>query len=198
MENGLHDNDHNEQGQTSNEGSVASYDDPGKEGATDAEFPSLELVEVMPGTAVVFGDVPKDMDVLDFGLMPQDDKNQLSNALGALGDAGSIYGSLANAAQSAQGLYRVNDATMALLKSGARLADKDGAKLGTVFQNGKMVAQARFIPVSMTSASTLASIGPAVAMIALQMQLDGINRLVEANVALTRQTLQTINQAQWA
>lgn len=199
MENGLHASDNNnEQSRTDNNQSEEPSENTREEQAVGAALPSVELVEVMPGTAVVFGDVPEDMDLLDFGLVPQEDRDRVSNALGTLGNVGSVYGNLANAAQSVQGLYRVNDATMALLNSGARLASKDGAKLGTLFQNGKMVAQARFVPVSMTAASTLASIGPAIAMIALQMQLDGINKLVQANIALTQQTLQTINQEQWA
>lgn len=199
MENGLHtSDDDNEQSRTDNNQSEESSVNNSEGQAVGAELPSVELVEVMPGTAVVFGDVPEDMDLLDCGLVPQDDRNQLSNALGTLGNAGSVYGNLTNAAQSVQGLYRVNDATMALLNGGARLAGKDGAKLGTLFQNGKMVAQARFIPVSMTAAATLASIGPAIAMIALQVQLDGISKLVQSNIALTQQTLQSINQEQWA
>nr|HMT85365.1 hypothetical protein [Arachnia sp.] len=96
------------------------------------------------------------------------------------------------------GLFRVNDATLSLLKSGGQMAAKDGAKLGAIFKNGELVAQARFIPASMTAATAIAAIGPAVAMIALQTQLGEISGLVRANIQLTSQTLKTIRSDQWA
>jgi hypothetical protein len=163
----------------------------------ETESPSLELVEVVPGTAVVFGDVPKGLDLSGFGLIPPQDRDALSTVLGAVGNAGTIGGNMANGISSAQGLYRVNEATLSLLKSGGQLASKDGAKLGSIFKNGQLVAQARFVPVSM-AASAVAAIGPAVAMAALQMKLDEISGLVKTNIALTEQTLRTINQEQWA
>jgi hypothetical protein len=159
--------------------------------------PSLELIEVIPGTAVVFGDVPEELDLLSFGLVPERDRELLSSVLGIIGNAGTIGGNLANAITAAQGLYRLDGPTQALIDSGARLAMKDGAKLGSIFKDGHLVAQARFVPVSMT-ASAIAAIGPAVAMVALQMQLNKISGLVESNIALTKQTLGLINQEQWA
>ena len=72
---------------------------------------------------------------------------------------------------------------------------------GTVyrlFKNGELVAQARFIPASITAATAIAAIGPAVAMIALQMQLGEISGLVRTNIQLTTQTLKVIRNEQWA
>lgn len=160
--------------------------------------PSTTLVEVIPGIAVVFGDVPEGLELVDFGVIPDFDRVQLSTVLGSIGNAGTVAGNLANAVTSAQGLYRVNDATLTLLKSGGELAAKDGAKLGAIFKNGELVAQARFIPASITAAQTVAAIGPAVAMIALQMQLSEISGLIQTNIALTTQTLKAIRHDQWA
>jgi hypothetical protein len=90
-----------------------------------------------------------------------------------------------------QGLYRISDATQALLKAGGMLAIKDGANLGTVLSSSGF-AQARFIPVTAVSAAqTAAAAGPALAMIALQMQLSEITGLVRTNIALTSQVLTT-------
>jgi hypothetical protein len=89
---------------------------------------------------------------------------------------------VAEAVTSTQGLVRVNDATLSLLKSGGQMAAKDGAKLGAIFKNGELVAQARFILLSMTAATAIAAIGPAVAMIALQMQLGEISGRVRSNI----------------
>ena len=163
-----------------------------------ADAPSTTLVEVIPGTAVVFGDVPQGFEIIDFGLIPSSDRARLSTALGSIGNAATIGGNLANAVSSAKGLYRVTDATRALLESGGKLASKDGAKLGAIFKNGDLVGQARFVPYTVTAAEAVAAFGPAVAMIALQMQLNEISGLVQTNIALTAQTLKTIRHLQWA
>ena len=156
------------------------------------------LVEISPGMAVAFGEVPDGLQLADLGLVPALDRLQLNRALGSVSNLATITGNLAEASASAQGLFRVNEATLALLKSGAEMASKDGAKLGAIFQNGKLVGQARFIPASMTAGTAIASIGPAVAMLALQMQLSEISGLVQANIALTSQTLKTIRHDQWS
>lgn len=159
---------------------------------------STTLVEVSPGTAVVFGDVPTDLDLIDFGLLPAPDRVALSDALALVGNIASIAGNVANAVAGAQGLYRITDATRALLANGGQLAVKDGASLGTIFANGKMIAQARFIPAGVTTAQLAASLGPALAMVAIQMKLDEISDLVKINIALTTQTLKAIRHEQWS
>lgn len=93
----------------------------------------------------------------------------------------------------------MSSATQALLNNGAVLAVKDGANLGSMWINGDLVAQARFIPVTALSAAALAAaIGPAVAMVAMQMQLQQIAGLVRTNIALTTQVLTTVRKEQWA
>jgi hypothetical protein len=159
---------------------------------------STILVEVIPGAAVVFGAVPEGLELIEFGLIPAIDRERLSTILGGLGNAGTVVGNAAEAISSARGLYRVSEASMALLKSGGELAAKDGAKLGAIFNNGHLVGQARFIPVGVSAAAAAAAIGPAAAMIALQMQLNEISGLVKTNIALTKQTLKAIRYEQWS
>ena len=61
------------------------------------------------------------------------------------------------------------------------------------------LTQARFIPVTGLSAmQTAAAIGPAVATIALQVQLAEITSLVKKNYALTGQVLATLHRGQRA
>jgi hypothetical protein len=104
-----------------------------------------------------------------------------------------------SAMAGAQGLYRLSEASQALLNAGGRLAVKDGANLGAIFNAHGLVGQARFIPVSaMNAANMAAAIGPALATIALQMQLSEITGLVRTNIALTTQVLGTIRTEQWA
>ncbi|MCQ6463541.1 hypothetical protein NPN16_24540, partial [Vibrio parahaemolyticus] len=80
------------------------------------------LVEISPGMAVVFGDVPEGLELLEMDFIPSFDRAQLNSALGALGNVGTIVGNVGEAIASAQGLYRVNEATLSLLKSGGQLA----------------------------------------------------------------------------
>ncbi|WP_007024068.1 hypothetical protein [Saccharomonospora iraqiensis] len=162
---------------------------------------STVLAEVLPGIAVVFGEeVPAELEpgLVDFGLVPAADREQIATALAAIGNTATVAGNLGNAFAGVQGLYRIDNATRALMSSGGTLAVKDGANLGTVLLNGKM-AQARFLPVSTVSAAqTAAAIGPALAMVGLQMQLSEITGLVRTNIALTNQVLTTIRNEQWA
>ena len=159
---------------------------------------STILMEVADDVVVLFGEVPEGVELVDLGLIPEHDRTQLSRALGSIGNAGTIAGNIAEAATSAQGLFRLNEATFSLLRSGGELAAKDGAKLGAILKNGQVIAQARFIPVSVTAATAIAAMGPAVAMIALQMQLGEISSLVRTNIALTTQTLKAIRNEQWS
>ena len=155
---------------------------------------STILMEVADDVVVLFGEIPEGVELLDLGLIPEHDRTQLSRALGSIGNAGTIAGNIAETATSAQGLFRLNEATFSLLRSGGELA----AKAGAILKNGKVIAQARFIPVSVTAATALAAMGPAVAMIALQVQLGEISSLVRTNIALTTQTLKAIRNEQWS
>lgn len=179
-------------------GNEADSAEPAIEDSDDTAEVTTTLVEVVPGAVVVFGDIPDGLVPLDMGLIPGVDLERLSVALGSLGNTGTVGGNLANAVASTRGLYRVDAATQALLNAGGKLAVKDGAKLGGVFMNTKLVAQARFIPAGVTAAQTVAAIGPALGLIALQMMLSEVSALVETNIALTKQTLKTIRHEQWS
>ena len=184
-----------------------SQPEDGQEQATEAvelstgaleALPSATLVEIEPGVAVVFGELPDVVDLVPVDLVPAFDLDQVSTSLSTLGNAATVAGNVAEKAASIRGLYRLNAETLQLLKSGGEMAVKDGANLGGIFKGGKLVAQARFVPVTMSTAATAAAIGPAIAMMGLQMKLGEISDLVQANLALTKQTLKTIRYEQWA
>ncbi|MGW1401177.1 hypothetical protein ACWCRF_21505 [Streptomyces sp. NPDC002405] len=176
-------------------------DQPTPDADIDSTTASTVLAEVLPGVAVVFGEVPAELkaDLIDFGLVSAADREQISTVLASIGNTATVAGNLGNAFAGMQGLYRISDATQALLRAGGTLAVKDGANLGAVFANGKIVAQARLIPLTAVSAAqTAAAIGPALAMVGLQMQLSEVTGLVRTNIALTSQVLTTIRNEQWA
>lgn len=180
--------------------------DPGVDDATlssasDSTTASTVLVEVLPGIAVVFGEVPAELslDLVDFGLVPAEDRTRLSTVLASVGNTATVGGNVGNAVAGAQGLYRLSDATLAALRAGGTLAVKDGANLGAVFVNGKILLQARLIPVAAVSAASAAAvIGPVLAMVAIQIALNEIASLARTNIALTSQVLTTIRHEQWA
>ena len=186
-------------GQASTTDSLVA-DGPSPTSEIDSTTASTVLAEVLPGVAVVFGEVPSELkpDLLDFGLVSTDDRKQIAAVFASIGTAATVGGNLGNAFASMQGLYRLSEPTLALLKAGGTLAVKDGANLGTVITSSGL-AQARLIPVeSLSTAQTAAAIGPALAMVALQMQLSEITGLVRTNIALTTQVLTTIRHEQWA
>ncbi|MFE3929979.1 hypothetical protein [Streptomyces sp. YIM B13508] len=185
----------------SNTATSPVVDDPTSNSDVDSTEASTVLVEVLPGVALVAGEVPPELkpDLIDFGVVPAADRKQISAILASLGNAATVAGNLGNAFAGVQGLYRISEATQALLRSGATLAVKDGANLGTVMVPGRFIAQARFYPVTAVSkAQTAASVGPALAMVGLQMMLSEVTGLVKTNLAVANQVLNTIRKDQWA
>ncbi|MFI0937236.1 hypothetical protein [Streptomyces sp. NPDC021020] len=154
---------------------------------------------------MAFGEVPAELaaelklDPVDVGLLSGDDRTRISAALASIGNTATVGGNLANAFASVEGVYRLSDTTRAFLNAGGTLAVKDGANLGGVFANGRIVHQARLIPVTAVSAAEFAvAIGPALAMVALQMMLSQVTGLVRTNIALTSEVLTTMRLGQWA
>ncbi|MGW3411819.1 hypothetical protein [Streptomyces sp. NPDC000888] len=185
----------------SNSADSPVVDDPIPNSGIDSTTASTVLAEVLPGVAVVLGEVPAELelDLIDFGFVSAADRKQISTVLASIGNTATVAGNLGNAFAGMQGLYRLSNATQSLLKAGGTLAIKDGANLGTVMVPGRIVAQARFIPVTAVSAAqTAAALGPALAMVALQMQLSEITGLVRTNIALTSRVLTTVRHGQWA
>ncbi|MFE0541436.1 hypothetical protein [Streptomyces sp. NPDC058891] len=180
-------------------------DDPTPDSEIGSATASTVLVEVLPGVAVVCGaEIPAELkpDLLDFGIVSAADRKQISTVLAAIGNTATVAGNLGSAFASVQGLYRLGAATQAWLNAGATLAVKDGANLGAVLLRSggrvRIVHAARLEAVtSVRKAQSAASIGPALAMVGLQMQLNEVTDLVRTNIALTSQVLTAIRNEQW-
>jgi len=180
-------------------------DDPASQSGSDSAAASTVLVEVRPGVAVAFGEVSAELraelklDPVDVGLLSVNDRTRISAALASIGNTATVGGNLANAFAGVEGIYRLSNASRAYLSAGGALAVKDGANLGAVFANGRIVHAARWIPVTAVSAAEVAvAIGPALAMVALQMMLSQVSGLVRTNIALTSEVLTTMRHGQWA
>ena len=165
-----------------------------------------ELVEVLPNVVAVLGALPAELErvlePLNAGLLSVFDHDHIDRALAVVGNSATVGGNLAHAAAGMQGLYRLSDESQALLNAGGRLAGKDGAKLGTILLpkgSSKTLAQARFTPAAgLTVAQTAAAIGPAMAMVALQSQMNQISTLVQKNIELTGQVIESSRRTERA
>lgn len=172
-------------GQNDNDGVPQMPSDTGEKLPGEVLEQGPVIVELPDGYVALFDQAADGVAPFDLSLLP--DRERLAEALGTAGNVGTLGG---NIARMLQGVYRVDAATQALLSSGAQLAVKDGANLGAIFMNGKLVAQARFIPVAATAAGLVAAIGPALAMLALQTMISDVRGLIKTNIELTYQVLE--------
>lgn len=167
---------------------------------------TTEIVEVFPNVVAVLGDLPEELEELleplNTGLLSAVDREYATRALAVIGDGATVGGNLAQAADGMRRLYRIADESQALLDTGGRLAAKDGAHLGTILLpkgSANRLAQARFTPATgLTAAGAAAAIGPALAMIALQAQLNQVSSLVQDSIELTSQVIESSRRAERA
>ena len=133
--------------------------------------------------ALVVGSNTKGLEKIENSLVANHAVNDL---IASIGEGASLTGgaaSAANAIQHMSGLYKLDAATKAQLAAGNALTQTaDGQLIGAVRNTGgKITRQARLIPVSAPQiAGAIAAIGPAVAMVAVQMQLNNISKQVSA------------------
>lgn len=158
------------------------------------------LVEVAPGTALVFGQVPEGLDLIPFSLISPADQAAIGDVVAATSAILNVGGQLASGLTQAQGLVRLAPETLRALQAGATPIQSGGYNIGVLAaQNGKFAAQVRWLPATgATAAGVLASLGPAIAMIAIQVQLSEISGLVKQNLALTETVLKSVRREQWA
>lgn len=187
---------------------VAGAAEPTEDTRTDLEpvEDATALVEVYPNVVAVLGELPAELEgllePLNTGLLATVDRDHVTRTLAVVGNGATVGGNLAQTAAGFRGLYRIADESQALLNAGGKLAAKDGANLGTILLpkgSANRLAQARFTPATgLTAAGAAAAIGPALAMIALQAQLNQVSRLVKDNIELTSQVIESSRRAERA
>lgn len=157
------------------------------------------LVEVFPGTVLLFGDVPDGLELVSFSLISPAERAALSDAVLRSTGVLNVGAQVAPALAQAQGLVRLAPETLAALRAGATPAQSGGYNLGTLAVNGKFATSVRWLPAAgATAAGLAAALGPALAMVAIQAQLHGIAHLTEENLQLTETLLDKVRQAQWS
>lgn len=139
------------------------------------------IVPIEDDYALVIGPNTKGFEKIDSSLVAD---RALNDLIASIGEGASLAGGAAsatNAIQHMSGLYKLDAATKAHLAAGNALTKAaDGRLIGTVRNaGGQITRQARLIPVSAPQiAGAIAAIGPAVAMVAVQMQLNNISKQV--------------------
>ena len=139
------------------------------------------IVPLEDDYALVVGPNTKGLEKIDGSLVGDRAFNDL---IASIGEGASLSGgaaSAANAIQHMSGLYKLDAVTKAQLAAGNALTKTaDGRLIGTVRNaGGQITRQARLIPVSAPQiAGAIAAIGPAIAMVAMQMQLNNISKQV--------------------
>lgn len=167
-------------------------DDPSAEGtATSA------LVEIEPGLAILYSDrVPSGIEVTPFSLLDRRTQGSLSDAIGKASGLTNLAAQGVNGAMQAQGLVRLAPQTLKALET-AKPVVSGGWNLGTLTTaQGQFAASVRWLPAtSASAASVAASLGPALAMIAIQMQLSEISKLAQHNLEISQIGLEESRQA---
>lgn len=148
--------------------------------------------------ALVVGPNTKGFEKTDSSLVAN---RALNDLIASIGEGASLTGgaaSAANAIQHMSGLYKLDAVTKAHLAAGNALTKTTDGRLIGVVRNtgGQITRQAGLIPVSAPQiAGALAAIGPAVAMVAVQMQLNNISKQVSAVQKTALQTLQVLTDS---
>ncbi len=178
----------------------ASEEAPSATVATTRDDSMVSLVEIEPGLAVLFADQPPaDLDFTPFEMMSAQTSKALTDQLAIASGIGNVAAQGAQGAVSAQGLVRLAPESVELLKTFQPMTS-GGWNLGPIVDgSGKIVAQARYAPVvAAQSAAMLTALGPAIALLQIQMQLESISRRIDENIELTRDVLRALHEDQWA
>ena len=151
--------------------------------------------------AIVIGPNTEGLEKITDQLVLGDSFNDLVASVGEIAAAVGGTASAVNALIQASGLYRLDTTSQALLASGKTLTQTAGGGVLGVIRgsNGQFVRNARLLSVSGARLSgVLAAIGPAIATVALQMQLSDISKQIRSVQQLSEETLQILTSSRKA
>lgn len=164
-----------------------------------SEEPTVSLVEIEPGVAVLFGDLtPDGLDIFPFEMLSGQTRQRLTDQLAVASGIGNAAVQGAQGMANVQGLVRLAPETLKALST-AQPMTSGGWNLGSlVGSNGKIVHAVRWAPVTgAQAAGILTVLGPAAALLALQVQIASISRRLDENIELTRDVLRALHEDQW-
>ncbi|WP_377750269.1 hypothetical protein [Corynebacterium matruchotii] len=171
--------------------------------------PSVSLVEIEPGLAVVMGDRPLeslglpaefDCEVIPFQLMPPEDIQNLADKISLTIGGLNLVAQIAQGVVSARGLVRLAPETRKALKSGQQPRTSGGKNLGVLAgKDGKITHQIRWMPATTGAKTTsvFAALGPAAAALMLQAQLASVSKKLDKNLEETQAVAHEIYKDRW-
>lgn len=161
--------------------------------------PTTALVEIEPGTAVLFGsEVPEGLDVIPFALVGDRNVETLGSSIAQATGLANVAAQSVSGAMNVQGLVRLAPETVKALQTAQPLTS-GGYNLGTLASNGKIVSQVRWMPAgSAATAGVVASVGPAIALMAIQAQLNTVIELSRDTLEMTTAVMDEVRQQKWA
>ncbi|RZS64529.1 hypothetical protein EV187_2916 [Agromyces ramosus] len=160
----------------------------------------VSLVEIELGVAVLFADhAPDDLKLIPFEMLSAQTTQRLADKLAMASGLGNLAAQGIQNAMDVQGLVRLAPETLEALNT-AQPMTSGGWNLGSlVTSDGKIAHSVRWAPATgAQSVGILAAIGPAAALLAIQVQLASISRRLDENIELTRDVLRALHEDQWA
>ena len=163
--------------------------------------PAVTLVPIDDeGGFLVFGQLPDtlQMQVEPVPYLREEQVRGLADTLAVSAGIGNVLVQGWNAYQGSVGLVRLAPQTLAAMQAGATPLTQGGWALGTLMKGGKFAAQVRWAPAGAAGvAAGLAALGPALALVAVQWQMNKIGKAVERNIELTRTVLDELREEAW-
>ena len=160
--------------------------------------PPTSLVEIEPGIAIVLGEgIPPEfgLDFIPLTMLGERTQQDLTDRIATAIGLGNVLVQGARAAADVRGLVRLSPQTLQALET-ARPMVSGGWNLGSlVSSNGRITASVRWAPAAgAQGAAVLAALGPAAALLALQVQFSSFSRRLEKVNDLTREVLEVLQQ----
>jgi len=159
------------------------------------------LVEVAPGEFAVFGGLNlAGIDIVPAPLLPPSSSGILKDGTARLIGLGNAGLQGAQALGAFQGLVRLSPQTIEMLKAGATPMSNGAFNLGSLTDaSGHIVHTVQWTAAGAVGlASAAATLGPALALVAIQWQLAKITELVGENLRLTDALLAELRTERWA
>lgn len=152
------------------------------------------------GGFLVVGELPAELDLVvePVPYIGQEETGRLGEALMGVTGGVNLLAQIGQAHALSAGLVRLAPETISALDRGSTLMTSGGRTLGTLVTKGTIAGPVRLVPAGAAGlAPALASIGPALALAAVQFELAKISRAVEHNIELTQTVLDELREDLW-
>lgn len=161
-------------------------------------LPESIVVELSPGTAVVFGRVPNGVDLIPFRLVPPEDRAELVAAINATSSVLDLGENAPDGFAQPKGLVQLDPKTLDAWRPLIR-PSRSGDYFDKTWHAGTKRSQIRWLPAPQNTPSVvLARLNLAAPMLSIQTRLDAALRFSRADVALADSALKAARPDEWA